>query len=110
MHRMGPISVAAAGGVVLAAERHAEYGNMIDIDHDNGLTTRYAHLSSMSAKVGDVVLKGQRIGTLWAKPAVPPDHICASKCARTACRSIPTAFLRVVRARTRARAEIRAGS
>lgn len=56
--------LAAAGGVVAAAERHTEYGNMVDINHDNGLTTRYGHMSRLLVKVGDVVLKGQKIGEL----------------------------------------------
>lgn len=56
--------LAAAGGTVATAYFNPQYGNMIDIDHDNGLTTRYAHLSAMRVKVGDVVLKGQRIGDL----------------------------------------------
>ncbi len=53
--------MAAAGGVVSAVEFHADYGNIVDIDHDNGLTSRYAHLLKSSVKVGDVVLKGQLI-------------------------------------------------
>jgi murein DD-endopeptidase MepM/ murein hydrolase activator NlpD len=53
--------VSAAGGVVSAVEFHADYGNIVDIDHDNGLTSRYAHLLKSSVKVGDVVMKGQLI-------------------------------------------------
>ncbi len=53
--------MAAAGGVVAAVEFHPEYGNIVDIDHDNGLTSRYAHLLKGSVKVGDVVMKGQLI-------------------------------------------------
>ncbi len=53
--------VAAAGGVVSTVAFHPEYGNIVDIDHDNGLTSRYAHLLKSSVKVGDVVMKGQLI-------------------------------------------------
>jgi murein DD-endopeptidase MepM/ murein hydrolase activator NlpD len=53
--------VAAAGGVVSGVEFHPDYGNTIDVDHDNGLTSRYAHLLKSSVKVGDVVMKGQSI-------------------------------------------------
>ena len=67
--------LAAAGGVVAAAEIHPEYGKMIDIDHDNGLTTRYAHLSKMVVKVGDVVLKGQRIGALGQSGRATGPHL-----------------------------------
>ena len=53
--------VAAAGGVVATVGFVPEYGNIVEIDHDNGLTTRYAHLSRSQVKVGDVVMKGQSI-------------------------------------------------
>lgn len=66
---------AAAGGVVAAAEFHPEYGNMVDIDHDNGLTTRYAHLSRFKAKVGDVVLKGQYIGDVGTTGRATGPHL-----------------------------------
>ena len=67
--------LAAAGGVVSAAEVHSEYGNMIDVDHDNGLTTRYAHLSKMIVKVGDIVLKGQRLGELGQTGRATGPHL-----------------------------------
>jgi murein DD-endopeptidase MepM/ murein hydrolase activator NlpD len=57
----GEAITAAAGGVVVYAEPHPQYGNMIEIDHGNGLITRYAHASKLIAKVGDVVLRGQKI-------------------------------------------------
>jgi len=53
--------MAAAGGVVSQAGYIAEYGNIVDVDHDNGLTSRYAHLSKSLVKAGDVVMKGQVI-------------------------------------------------
>lgn len=49
---------AAAGGVVVVAQFHPQYGNMIDIDHGNGFTTRYAHASKLLVKAGDVVQRG----------------------------------------------------
>lgn len=53
--------IAAAGGVVQFAGFHPQYGNMIDIDHGNDLVTRYAHLSKVLAKEGDVLQRGRRI-------------------------------------------------
>ena len=53
--------VAAAGGVVQFAGFHPQYGNMIDIDHGNELVTRYAHLSKVLAREGDVLQRGRRI-------------------------------------------------
>lgn len=67
--------LAAAGGVVSASEFHHEYGNMVDIDHDNGLTTRYAHLMKRNVAVGDVVLKGQHVGDLGATGRATGPHL-----------------------------------
>lgn len=71
----GTLAHAAAGGVVSAAEFHPEYGNMVDIDHDNGLTTRYGHLSKYRVKVGDVVMKGQVIGEVGSSGRATGPHL-----------------------------------
>ena len=57
----GTAVVAAAGGMVITAERHPEYGNMVEIDHGNDLTTRYAHASKILVKPGTLVRRGQQI-------------------------------------------------
>lgn len=61
---VGTPIIAAAGGVVVAAEYHHEYGNMLEIDHGNGIVTRYAHASRLLAKVGDIVRRGQQIAAI----------------------------------------------
>jgi murein DD-endopeptidase MepM/ murein hydrolase activator NlpD len=66
---------AAAGGVISAAEFHSEYGNMVDVDHDNGLTTRYGHLSKYKIKLGDVVLKGQLLGEVGTTGRTTGPHL-----------------------------------
>ncbi|MCC6212662.1 MAG: M23 family metallopeptidase [Burkholderiales bacterium] len=53
--------VAAAGGVVQFAGFHPQYGYMVDIDHGNDLVTRYAHLSKVLVKEGEVLQRGRRI-------------------------------------------------
>jgi murein DD-endopeptidase MepM/ murein hydrolase activator NlpD len=53
--------LAAAGGVVITSDQHPSYGQMIEIDHGNGLVTRYAHTSKMLVKQGDLVKRGQQI-------------------------------------------------
>ncbi|MES2938441.1 MAG: M23 family metallopeptidase [Pseudomonadota bacterium] len=53
--------VAAAGGVVVTAEVHPAYGNMVEIDHGNDLVTRYAHASRLAVKKGDLVKRGHKI-------------------------------------------------
>lgn len=56
--------VAAAGGVVVAAEFHPEFGNMLEIDHGGDMITRYAHASKLLAKVGDIVKRGQHVANI----------------------------------------------
>jgi murein DD-endopeptidase MepM/ murein hydrolase activator NlpD len=50
---------AAASGVVRTAELHPDYGLMLEIDHGNGLMTRYGHTSKILVKVGDLIHRGQ---------------------------------------------------
>lgn len=56
--------VAAAGGVVIAAEFHYQFGNMLEIDHGNGIITRYAHASRLLAKVGDIVRRAEHVADI----------------------------------------------
>jgi len=58
---IGSPVVSAAGGIVQFAGFHPQYGYMIDIDHGNDLVTRYAHLSKLFVKEGDVVQRSKRI-------------------------------------------------
>jgi murein DD-endopeptidase MepM/ murein hydrolase activator NlpD len=67
--------VAAAGGVVANVAFVPEYGNIVDIDHDNGLTTRYAHLLKSSVKSGDVVMKGQNIAQVGSTGRSTGPHL-----------------------------------
>ncbi|WP_423709482.1 M23 family metallopeptidase [Undibacterium sp. WLX3042] len=55
---------AAAGGVVIAAEYHPQFGNMLEIDHGGELITRYAHTSRIYVKLGDIVKRGQHIADI----------------------------------------------
>ena len=56
-----PIRAAGAGRVVMAG-RSGGYGNLVEIDHGNGVTTRYAHLSSIAVEHGQMVNAGDHIG------------------------------------------------
>ena len=67
--------VAAAGGVVATVAYVAEYGNIVDVDHDNGLTSRYAHLSRSVVRVGDVVMKGQAIAQVGSTGRSTGPHL-----------------------------------
>jgi murein DD-endopeptidase MepM/ murein hydrolase activator NlpD len=66
---------AAAGGLVKTAERHAAYGNMIEIDHGNGLVTRYAHASRLLARVGDLVRRGQVVAEVGSTGRSTGPHL-----------------------------------
>lgn len=53
--------LAAGAGVVVFAAFNPSYGNQVDIDHGNGLITRYAHASKLLVHEGDIVKQGQKI-------------------------------------------------
>lgn len=53
---------AADSGKVLRAEYHWSYGNYVLIDHGGGLSTLYAHCTSLAVSAGQTVNKGQTIG------------------------------------------------
>lgn len=67
--------LAAAGGVVLAAGYQAGYGNMAEIDHGNGLVTRYAHASRLLVKAGDLVEGGQEIARVGSTGRSTGSHL-----------------------------------
>lgn len=71
----GTAILAAGGGIVVYADTYAGYGNMIEIDHGNGLISRYAHASKVLAKVGDVVMKGQKIGEVGSTGRSTGPHL-----------------------------------
>ena len=52
---------AAADGTVTTATYHSSYGNYVIIDHGNGVSTLYAHASSLVVSAGQTVTKGQLI-------------------------------------------------
>lgn len=67
--------LAAAAGIIVAAERHPQYGNMIEIDHGNGLTTRYAHASALFAKQGELVKRGHHIAAVGSTGRSTGPHL-----------------------------------
>jgi murein DD-endopeptidase MepM/ murein hydrolase activator NlpD len=56
-----PVQVTASGRVIIAG-RQRGYGNVVYVDHGNGLSTRYGHLSEIDVTVGQTVTRGQTIG------------------------------------------------
>jgi murein DD-endopeptidase MepM/ murein hydrolase activator NlpD len=57
------VSTVAAGLVTFAGERSG-YGQMVEINHGNGLSTRYAHSEKLLVKQGDMVRKGQEVALI----------------------------------------------
>ena len=66
---------AAAGGVVVYSDLHPQYGNMVEIDHGNGLVSRYAHAHKRLVKVGDVVMSGVRIAEVGRTGRATGTHL-----------------------------------
>lgn len=75
MAQHGAPILAAAGGVVVYSGFHPQYGNMLAIDHGNGLVTRYAHAAKRLARVGDVVTRGARIGEVGSSGRSTGNHL-----------------------------------
>jgi murein DD-endopeptidase MepM/ murein hydrolase activator NlpD len=66
---------AAASGKVIYSETHSAYGKTVDIDHGNGLVTRYAHASELLVKEGELVVRGQRIAKVGSTGRSTGPHL-----------------------------------
>jgi murein DD-endopeptidase MepM/ murein hydrolase activator NlpD len=66
---------AAAGGVVRFAGMHPQYGYMIEIDHGNDFTTRYAHNSKLLVREGEVVQRGSKIAESGSTGRATGPHV-----------------------------------
>jgi murein DD-endopeptidase MepM/ murein hydrolase activator NlpD len=66
---------AAAGGVVTSTDYHAQYGNLLEVDHGNGLTTRYAHTQRILVKAGDLVKRGQQVALVGSTGRSTGPHL-----------------------------------
>jgi len=72
---VGTPIVAAASGKVTYAEWHTQYGKMLEIDHGNGLVSRYAHASNLLVKEGDLVVRGQRVAAVGSTGRSTGPHL-----------------------------------
>lgn len=69
-----PIYAAARGTVSFVGQRSG-YGNVVEIDHGNGLITRYAHMSGFRTVVGKPVMPGQLIGLIGSTGRSTGPHL-----------------------------------
>lgn len=67
--------IATAAGVITWASKRYGYGNLIEINHGDGLTTRYGHNKNLLVNVGDVVNKGQKIARMGSTGRSTGPHV-----------------------------------
>ena len=73
--RPGEPVYATAAGLVASAKRNGAYGNLVEIRHGFGLTTRYGHLSTFAVRSGDTVERGHLIGHAGATGRATGNHV-----------------------------------
>jgi murein DD-endopeptidase MepM/ murein hydrolase activator NlpD len=66
---------ATANGKVVSSGWNGGYGRMVEIDHGNGLATRYGHLSEINVRVGDQIRIGQVIGAVGSTGRSTGPHL-----------------------------------
>ena len=69
-----PVQVSASGRVTIAGWQRG-YGNVVYVDHGNGLSTRYGHLSEIDVAVGQSVTQGQTIGLVGSTGRSTGPHL-----------------------------------
>ena len=73
--RAGTPIVSAAGGIVAFAGFKRDFGWVVEIDHGNGLATRYAHASQLLVRTGEVVVPGDRIAMVGSSGRSTGAHL-----------------------------------
>jgi murein DD-endopeptidase MepM/ murein hydrolase activator NlpD len=74
----GPVGtpiLAAAPGRIISVGWQGGYGQTIEIDHGQGIMTRYAHLSGYDARAGDMVAAGAKIGRMGSTGRSTGSHL-----------------------------------
>jgi murein DD-endopeptidase MepM/ murein hydrolase activator NlpD len=71
----GTAILAAAPGVVKRSGERGGYGNAIEVDHGNGLSTLYAHASELNVREGQQIAAGQEIGAVGATGRATGPHL-----------------------------------
>lgn len=71
----GSSVMATAPGKVVVAEYNGGYGNMVEVEHANGLSTRYAHMSAISVTSGQMVKAGTVVGRVGSTGRSTGPHL-----------------------------------
>ncbi|WP_051333459.1 M23 family metallopeptidase [Aliagarivorans marinus] len=66
---------AVGAGVVVRAGDHFGYGKLVEIEHGDGMVTRYAHASDVLVAAGDIVAKGQEVALMGSTGRSTGPHV-----------------------------------
>jgi murein DD-endopeptidase MepM/ murein hydrolase activator NlpD len=70
-----PVGASRAGMVIVAGPKYSGYGNMVDILHEDGVVTRYAHATRVLVRVGQQVQQGEPIMTVGCTGRCSGPHV-----------------------------------
>jgi murein DD-endopeptidase MepM/ murein hydrolase activator NlpD len=70
-----PVYATADGTVLRAGWNSGGYGNLVELDHGRGITTRYGHMSAILVQAGDHVTRGQQIGRMGSTGRSTGNHL-----------------------------------
>jgi YD repeat-containing protein len=70
-----PINAAADGTVIASGWNSGGYGNLVEIRHNDGTTTRYGHNSRLSVAVGQTVRQGQQLAEMGSTGHSTGSHL-----------------------------------
>jgi len=73
--KLGSDIVSVAAGVVTFAGRRSGYGNLVEINHGKGYSTRYGHCLKIDVKVGDTIKKGQVLAKMGTTGRSTGPHV-----------------------------------
>jgi murein DD-endopeptidase MepM/ murein hydrolase activator NlpD len=70
-----PIYATADGTVIHAGWNNGGYGNLVEIDHGRGISTRYGHMSAILVHEGDHITRGQQVGRMGSTGRSTGNHL-----------------------------------
>lgn len=85
-----------ADGVVTFAGKRTGYGNVVEVNHGDGLVTRYAHARAVAVKAGDIVSKDQLVAYMGSTGRSTGTHL-HYEVLRNGKQIDPTSFIRVAK-------------